>query len=364
MSTPLRCPFCSKPVSASDTTCNACFFDLRSAPSSETTGPTAPQSAFAETDPYEYKFDSKPELEQYEFQQNMEGIDFDGELEPFIQSQPSGDAFESRPAPFSTGSRSSGANKKTQPIEEPLPAQDSTIPFRPRLRPPMALLIVIDDGANEGEIVRIRKDEFRIGRSEGDLIIPHEKLMSSAHACVSRRFINGAYRWFLNDLNSTNGTFVKLRSCVLHHNSELMFGSFRYKFDSGGQGTAEVNAAPLDTERTMGWKRVSVEEVSRPGASLTRLWPNGNTEKFKLSGDNILIGSAPTSDKAGVTTLAFSNDPMLSKRHLRIFRDEHRRWRAVEVEALNGIWIAVQEREIDKDAMFQLGEQRFSIKFP
>ena len=47
----------------------------------------------------------------------------------------------------------------------------------------MALLVVIDDGANEGEVVRIRKDEFKIGRSEGDLVIPHEKLMSSSHAC-------------------------------------------------------------------------------------------------------------------------------------------------------------------------------------
>ena len=359
MSTPLRCPYCSKPVDVGDSTCNACFFDLRNGAPQEVTSPTMPQSAFAETDPYEYKFSPEDD-----FQQNMETVDLQEEVDPLFHGQPSGGAFERRAPGAKPGSKSASANTKAPPVEEPVTVVDSTIAYRPRLRPPMALLVVIDDGANEGEVVRIRKDEFKIGRSEGDLVIPHEKLMSSSHACISRRYINGAYRWFLSDLNSTNGTFVKLKSCVLHHNTELMFGSFRYKFDSGAQGTAEVSAAPVDTERTMGWKRVSVEEVSKPGPSLTRLWPNGNTEKFKLSGENVLIGSAPTSDKAGVTTLAFANDPMLSKRHLRIYRDEHRRWKAVEVDALNGIWIAVQEREIDKDAMFQLGEQRFSIKFP
>ena len=42
--------------------------------------------------------------------------------------------------------------------------------FAPKRRPPTAKLVVMDDGSvTEGEVVRIRKDEYVIGRREGDL---------------------------------------------------------------------------------------------------------------------------------------------------------------------------------------------------
>ena len=46
----------------------------------------------------------------------------------------------------------------------------------------MALLTVFDDGKTEGEDIRLRGNRFLIGRTEGDLQIPHDNLMSAKHA--------------------------------------------------------------------------------------------------------------------------------------------------------------------------------------
>src|SRR4051794_27294332 len=59
-------------------------------------------------------------------------------------------------------------------------------PFRPTLRPPMALLNVLDDGCDTGEVLRIRTASFVIGRIEGDLIIPHDEGISGRHAEINR----------------------------------------------------------------------------------------------------------------------------------------------------------------------------------
>src|SRR5438552_2427929 len=69
-----------------------------------------------------------------------------------------------------------GAAVPKEPVDIPAgaaePDQDAK-PFRPTLRPSMAMLTVLDDGEDTGEILRIRGNSFVIGRVEGNLMIPH-----------------------------------------------------------------------------------------------------------------------------------------------------------------------------------------------
>src|SRR5260370_41437856 len=78
-----------------------------------------------------------------------------------------------------------GAAALKDPVDAPAltgePEQDAK-PFRPTLRPPMALLCVLDDGEDTGEILRIRAGSFVIGRVEGNLTISHDGGISSRHA--------------------------------------------------------------------------------------------------------------------------------------------------------------------------------------
>ena len=90
------------------------------------------------------------------------------------------------------------------------PAADDTIPFRPVVRPQMAVLVVLDDGRTEGQTIRLRTDSFTIGRTEGDLTIPHDGMISRKHVTIHRRADKGRLRWVLEDLGSQNGTFVRV----------------------------------------------------------------------------------------------------------------------------------------------------------
>ena len=65
-------------------------------------------------------------------------------------------------------------------------ATDDARLYRPALRPSMALLTVMGDGEDSGEVIRIRGPSFLIGRVEGDLVIPHDPGISARHASIVR----------------------------------------------------------------------------------------------------------------------------------------------------------------------------------
>src|SRR5262245_8973242 len=60
------------------------------------------------------------------------------------------------------------AAERAEVLDDAVPAE------RPRDRPPMALLCILDDGKADGEWVRLRGDRCLIGRTEGDVRIPHD----------------------------------------------------------------------------------------------------------------------------------------------------------------------------------------------
>src|SRR5262249_44092885 len=64
-------------------------------------------------------------------------------------------------------------------------ASEDAAPFKPTRRPPMALLCYLDDGSEDGEWFRMRTDRFVIGRTEGDVRIPHDGMISPRHAEIT-----------------------------------------------------------------------------------------------------------------------------------------------------------------------------------
>src|SRR5437879_3446986 len=68
--------------------------------------------------------------------------------------------------------------RRAHTAKEPATEGD-TVSFRPLRRPPMALLCTLDDGREEGQWLRVRGDRVVIGRGEGDIVIPHDSMLSS-----------------------------------------------------------------------------------------------------------------------------------------------------------------------------------------
>lgn len=242
------------------------------------------------------------------------------------------------------------------PTAVPAQVESETATFRPVRRPPMALLCIIDDTREDGEWVRLRSDRAVIGRSEGDILIPHDTMISGRHAELSRRLEDGQYRWHLIDLQSFNGTYVRVGNALLKHEQELLIGGRRYRFHAAPQGAAlaEAAAAEEKPKATSGWQSVSPADVL---PSLVELTAKGEGQRFLLTKPDNLVGRTPTT-----CTVVIANDPLVSPQHARIYRDAKGRWHVENSKSLNGTWLRIDEMALDTACQFQLGEQRFLLR--
>jgi pSer/pThr/pTyr-binding forkhead associated (FHA) protein len=234
---------------------------------------------------------------------------------------------------------------------------DETLVFRPTHRPTMAVLYVSDDGDESGETIRIRASEFVIGRTEGDLVIPHDGAISGRHAEISRRFEKGQYQWFLRDLLSSNGTFVRVSNALLNPNQEILLGSLRYRFELPTQGAATAAGAGIASTRKWHLDEPPFDiEAGRP--ALVEMTPHGDGRRFPLIDAEYTIGR----DHRLVSIVL--DDKMVSPRHARIHRDPKGRWHIENAKSLNGLWLRIEEIALDRGGHFQCGEQRFLIRIP
>ena len=149
----------------------------------------------------------------------------------------------------------SAAPRRVAPL---IPAEvRAASPFRPTIRPPIALLTVYDDGKTDGEVIRIRDGTFVIGRTEGDLRIPLDGRISARHVEITYQQVGGLYRWVVTDLQSTHGLFVRVSKTVLADKAEFLVGNGRYRFD----------AIPVDPDATTDFDQAA----NRSAATHSRL---------------------------------------------------------------------------------------------
>jgi len=220
----------------------------------------------------------------------------------------------------------------------------------------MALLTALDDGSDGGETLRVRAPSFVIGRVEGDLVIPHDSGMSGRHAEISRRLEHGAYRWYLKDLQSTNGTFVRVTSVVLAHQQEFLAGSRRFRFQAPAP-PADPGGPTSPGNATRKWQTLSPADLaSALHPTLVEITAGAVERTFVLSQQEQWLGRDPTS--CSIVT----DDPMIDRKHVRIFRDGNNRWVAANAQTVNGLWARVHEIGLGTGALFQCGEQQFILK--
>jgi hypothetical protein len=96
--------------------------------------------------------------------------------------------------------------------------------FRPTNRPPIGRFILFDDGASEGEVIRIRKDTTLVGRMGCDINILHDDWISDRHLQISREKHGDLYNWVIKDLDTTTGFWVRVRQAELRNGTEFLAG--------------------------------------------------------------------------------------------------------------------------------------------
>jgi len=232
--------------------------------------------------------------------------------------------------------------------------------FRPKVRPPMALLIAVDDGSTDsGEMWRLRGDRHVIGRRKGDTVISHDAGVSAEHAAVTRELRNGEYVWHLIDFESTNGTFLRVHKGALADRCQLLLGSRRYVFhvERGAAGDAPESAGERD-EMPPTQLYLGPAPPGESGNCLVECGPDGVGQVFSIKGHTTWIGSA-----ADRCQIVLAGDAQLCPRHACIRLDSRERWVIQDANSVNGVWIRVDRVRLISDSEFQVGEQRFLFKF-
>lgn len=222
--------------------------------------------------------------------------------------------------------------------------------WRPTGRPPLALVCVVDDGTDQGEWVRLRGSEWTVGRTDGDLLIPHDTAISGRHFRIFRAVRGGVLRWRLEDLNSSNGTFVRCAESLVPHAGQLIVGQTRLRLELAEAGNGATAAASGGTRM-----------LNRPGAgplaSLVRVGADGGEERLALTAPRTWIGREP--GPGGVT---LGDDPYANPRHAELVRQDDGSWKVTDRKSRNGTWIAVGEISLGKSAEILAGEQRFLFR--
>lgn len=262
-----------------------------------------------------------------------------------------------QPDPVPPSRPSSPRPPRTPTVQELALGLGETEPFHPLRRPPVAYLLVQDSGPNDGEWIRLRGDRFVIGRADGDLVIPHDPLMSARHAELSRQVHKGNHVWLLTDLQSTNGSFARINRAALEPGQEILLGGHRYRFDSplDRSSTTATSGGSDDDENISTW-RWSGSSTGGLAPYLIELTDQGEGKRHDLSLVEDWIGRDPRRCRVVLT------DPMVDLQHARIHREQDGRWFIQDGKSLNGTWVRVTELRIKQAAQFQLGEQRFLLR--
>jgi hypothetical protein len=229
-------------------------------------------------------------------------------------------------------------------------------PFRPTLRPPVAILTVFDDGRIDGESIRLRDDRFTIGRTEGDLRIPIDSRISAKHVAITHQVVGGIHRWVVTDLQSTHGLFVRVSRTVLADKAEFLVGNGRYQFEGSqadGSETAAYSAGELTTGETRGW--VEGAGTFRPPA-VTELLGKEIGNRLLLAKKEYWIGSDPA------CAICRPDDPFCEAWHARLHVGSKGKWQVEHNKTQNGLWLRMPQINVEAMVQFQIGEQRFQLK--
>jgi pSer/pThr/pTyr-binding forkhead associated (FHA) protein len=250
-------------------------------------------------------------------------------------AEPAGTRVEPRP---------SGAPAAPPPAKP----SDGERSYRPLIRPLVPRLTLLDDGdLAVGETVRLREAVTVIGRTEGDVRLPHDPLVSGRHAEIAREGGMRPHRWLLRDLGSSNGTFVRCARTVLRPESLVMLGGRRFRFQPAA-------AAPVGETAASGTLAVDVAAMRSGGwPTLVELGQAAGGLELRLAGHDLTIGRPGHGNAVEIA------DPLLAERHARVHCDPTGRWVLEALPSVNGVWAQVTAVQLAVVCRFQIGEQRF-----
>lgn len=240
-----------------------------------------------------------------------------------------------------------------QPNRGPGSQPEAEQEFRPKGRPPVPVLTVLDDGSREkGEEFRIRGEITTIGRTTGTIVIPNDGLVSDPHVEIRRIFAKGHWQWHLHDMGSADGTFVKCIAAYLDATKVAIVGERRFTLRKPPE------FAVLNPGHDQAGVATTLDIPDGAWAVLAEVSDKRNALHFPIVLDSVAIG------RSGGGADIELDDPLLSPSHATLKRRRDGKVLLEANQSKNGIWVAIAKAQLTTGCFFRCGEQQFRFIVP
>lgn len=216
--------------------------------------------------------------------------------------------------------------------------------------PPLPHLAVISQDGSTGQTFWIENGSVDVGREEGDIRLATDRFVSPRHA----RVFNRAGGFFLRDLGSLNGVYLRVReSETLKDADWILLGSEVLRFgllDDAEHGLGAANERGTDVYGSPARPRYA--------CLCERTVEGVNRNVFYISADEIVIGRE-------FGDLVFTADSFMSRRHAAIQRDPTAGTFSLrDLGSSNGTYLAIRgEVELREGDHLRVGQHLFRFGF-
>ena len=213
-----------------------------------------------------------------------------------------------------------------------------------------AKLVVIGQDGKPGREYEIESDQTDVGREEGSILLVNDPYVSPRHARL--QFREG--RFFIRDLESVNGVYVRLRAPErLQHADLVLVGLEVLRFEVVSD--AERGLGPAAERGTQVFGSPAAPRYAR----LCQRTVEGVTrDVYYPTREETVIGRE-------VGDVVFTTDPFMSRRHAAIARDPATNTFSLkDLGSSNGTYLAIRgERELVPGDHVRIGQHLFRLDF-
>jgi pSer/pThr/pTyr-binding forkhead associated (FHA) protein len=252
------------------------------------------------------------------------------------------------PNPAGTGQGGQGGSPAASPFA---PGAGTSFQFSGGERPlERAKLVVIGQDGKPGREYEIEADQTDIGREEGSILLVNDPYVSPRHARL--QFRDG--RFFIRDLESVNGVYVRLRAPErLQHADLVLVGLEVLRFEVVSD--AERGLGPAAERGTQVFGSPAAPRYAR----LCQRTVEGVTrDVYYPTREETVIGRE-------VGDVVFTTDPFMSRRHAAIVRDPGTSTFSLkDLGSSNGTYLGIRgERELVPGDHVRIGQHLFRLDF-
>jgi pSer/pThr/pTyr-binding forkhead associated (FHA) protein len=182
-------------------------------------------------------------------------------------------------------------------------------------------LTIQDDQGTKPVVVHFVRDDYTIGRDEGNAVRLTERNISRHHA----RVLKQSDAWRLQDLGSYNGCYVNGARVVdtqaLQHGDLIQLGDYRLSIEDEAVGTGRTDGVlTLPGRPGINTQADRLVLMAGPGAG----------QEFVLNADRMVLGRGEECDIS-------VNHPSVSRVHAEIRRVSEGRYEFVDLGSANGV---------------------------